>query len=328
MRYSTSVVYSEENKTMVIYSVAPRSESGSMSILGLAYIQVYPTTTITKTSRTSHLTSHMDQEAILKACEDGDLSRLQTLLEDTGLALSELSPVNLNSLLYRLPMSIAQMLEKAARGAHTDIIRYLKPLYPDVISKDTAVVAIISGSIELFSQLVAHDPTLIRRGYSILGNCISCAMHLPNAFEFIKTLLDLGADPNFSRGLPIHYPVCVAARYGKIEVLKLLICHQATLKGTPALFFAAFAGDFEIAKLLLEEGMGPNTNTTILSDYPSVLCAAVKGNSLEVIGLLLEHGADPTIPDSYGATPMALAMSLNNTAAAALLGEYHDKHLV
>jgi hypothetical protein len=125
---------------------------------------------------------------------------------------------------------------------------------------------------------------LLDRGVSIneqdLGGCTalylaSCWGHPP----VVRLLLERGTDPTIaSQGV---IPLMITSGYGHTEVVRCLLAHpsaDATINqrddtGRTALWHVCFCGGTEIVRLLLK------------------------------------HGADPTIADNDGTTPMAIAQN-------------------
>ena len=72
------------------------------------------------------------------------------------------------------------------------------------------------------------------------------------------------------------------------------------MRHTP-LHHAAELGHCTVAQWLLENGADVNAHDERMIDE-TALCLAAKGNSPEVVELLLRHGADPDIPGWVGLT--------------------------
>jgi hypothetical protein len=103
----------------------------------------------------------------------------------------------------------------------------------------------------------------------------SCEDHTP----VVALLLDGGADPTLASGSRMT-PLAIASHYGCTETVRCLLAHPSAaitinrrenLRGRTALWWAC------------------------------------QGGHGGVVRLLLEHGADPTIANNHGATPMAAA---------------------
>ncbi|MDR0812279.1 MAG: ankyrin repeat domain-containing protein [Paludibacter sp.] len=119
--------------------------------------------------------------------------------------------------------------------------------------------------------------------------------------EVLKTLLEIGADPN---GLS-HEDEC--------DFYPLASCLLPDFdKDGNSLPYEADA--LEKAKLLLEHGADPNLAIPELSDEPPLVMAIIYGkgsNILPIINLLLEKGANPDFVDSEGKTPLQIATENN-----------------
>jgi ankyrin repeat protein len=116
---------------------------------------------------------------------------------------------------------------------------------------------------------------------------LGCAIH-HSPVAFVRTLLDLGADPNYED--PAGFPSLIAA----------LSCEDP-------------ARMLEILELLLTFGADPNQRG--ISDYTPLHCAVTQARDPKAVALLLEHGADPnarTRIDQY-ATPEEEAAVLGVT---------------
>uniref|UniRef100_A0A3B1K5L9 Uncharacterized protein n=1 Tax=Astyanax mexicanus TaxID=7994 RepID=A0A3B1K5L9_ASTMX len=111
------------------------------------------------------------------------------------------------------------------------------------------------------------------------------------------------------RGLvPLHN----ACSYGHYEVAELLVRHGASVnvadlwKFTP-LHEAAAKGKYEICKLLLK--YNTCVNATDKWAFTPLHEAAQKGRT-QLCALLLAHGADPTMKNQEGQTPLDLATGI------------------
>jgi ankyrin repeat protein len=159
-----------------------------------------------------------------------------------------------------------------------------------------------AGDLDALRAAV-EDPDSIPNGPMPLtiGSCLEYAIyHSPMAF--IRTLLELGADPNPSdhAGFP--------------PLLAALSCHQAPPGGSARPDVA------EILALLLSFGADPNQRG--INDYTALHMAAEVDHA-EAVRLLLESGADPTLRTriDYCETPAELARKAGLGEITALLDE-------
>ncbi|XP_076684261.1 uncharacterized protein LOC143377154 [Andrena cerasifolii] len=128
--------------------------------------------------------------------------------------------------------------------------------------------------------------------------------------ELVEELLEHGADvtmlPDSTLGkdsIPLH----VATRNGHEEVAELLINYGADVNaqdetGKPAIFYATQNADLKMIKLLL-------TNKANVKDHPELLKIAVNKGCVEIVEILLQHGADINATDKFGKMPIQLTDS-------------------
>lgn len=120
-----------------------------------------------------------------------------------------------------------------------------------------------------------------------------------------------------------------ASEKGEVEIVNELLSKQQDLihkeneHGLTLLGIAAHYGQYEVVKTLVKNGAEINAiSHSKLSFIPknTALHAAIAGaKSKEVIEFLLTNGADPTISDSEGHTPLHIAAFEGNIAIADLL---------
>jgi ankyrin repeat protein len=137
-----------------------------------------------------------------------------------------------------------------------------------------------------------------------------------------RLLLEHGAVP----GDPDLYLACFGD--DDHESLRLLLGHATDVDQTTALAAPISVGDTEGARLLLEAGADPNHlppadlyrgNHADDPPWPAVYAAVRSGAPLELVELLLDHGADPDAPGPDGRSPYRLALSEGRTDLADLL---------
>lgn len=97
-------------------------------------------------------------------------------------------------------------------------------------------------------------------------------------------------------------PLSVAATYEIPALVRILLdrgelAAAETEDGRSALWFGAISPDIEIITLLLEKGASPNTHKDFPPPFHNLLWQNPK---LDFVSLMLEHGADCNITDSWG----------------------------
>ena len=134
-----------------------------------------------------------------------------------------------------------------------------------------------------------------------------------------------GANPNYAQLPNLLTPLMAAAQNNHPDVIRLLIKHGANPNAvsrdgnnTTALMYAVEGdGTLESVKALVEGGADVNARHGGWG-Y-SALSRAGRYNGKQVVGYLIERGADVNIAGSNGATPLAWAKQDGNDELVALL---------
>ena len=138
----------------------------------------------------------------------------------------------------------------------------------------------------------------------------------------IQWLVDLGADVNVKDNEGKTPLISVASHGGMRGNVMTFFKAGASLEGLSAwdvhLFLkdAVDASDFAAVKAAVEAGVDLNENRH--RDGPALVAAAYNGN-LEIIKFLLDKGADPNIVTPYGVTPLINAAIKGHTEVVRLL---------
>ena len=143
--------------------------------------------------------------------------------------------------------------------------------------------------------------------------------------EGVQAALDDGADPD-AVGEPEGWSVLMRAVHKSTpEVIKLLVESGAQVNrlkkgGGSALLYAAEWGKLAAASALLEAGADPNAKSNVkeasvgptgqrgTSGGNCPIHAATWSGNVEMVKLLLEHGADPKKANEDGKTPRSIAV--------------------
>jgi ankyrin repeat protein len=128
-----------------------------------------------------------------------------------------------------------------------------------------------------------------------------------------RLLIEAGANVNAKDSIS-DTPYLYAGAEGRIEILKMTLGAGANLKDTnryggTALIPAAHHGHPEAVRILLEAGVAPDHINKL--GWTALLEAIVLGDGgpvhTEIVGLLVDGGADVNIADKDGVTPLTHA---------------------
>ena len=128
--------------------------------------------------------------------------------------------------------------------------------------------------------------------------------------ELVEFLLQHGADPDpvVDDGYTSLLTAIEMDHPDSLKIVSLLIAagadiHQTGTNGWTPLHMAAARGHLEKARLLIEAGAEVDLRKNIDGEETPLMEAGWLGRA-ELVRLLLEHGADPTLPNSFGKTPL------------------------
>ncbi len=150
--------------------------------------------------------------------------------------------------------------------------------------------------------------------------------------SMIRLLVERGADIDDATSYGYWSPLCEAAHgvQQNLDLVQLLIELGANVNGTCSsdwkpLMLAARDGRLETVRFLVEHGAEVNYLASG-AVYRSALDAAARAerggtNYLEIVGFLLDHGADPNGPSPEGASPLHNAVRSGNPRVVQLLLE-------
>ena len=238
----------------------------------------------------------------LEACRDGSLSRTD--------AISYASDQDAST------QSLG--LKEAVEHGHFNVVRYLLELEHTIdIDKMTANHAAYSG-LPIYRILHSRHPEILHWSFDTSGNAVFVAVRNGDN-ELLKYLLENGADPGRTpegdREFYIYMTLDVAALRENVEGAKLLVKFGATFQFTEALRIVASRGSLETVRCFI--GLGADINyirglqdpdwDTCSCECIGPLHSAAKEGHLEVVKLLLAHGADPQLGDTSGRTAVDAA---------------------
>lgn len=143
--------------------------------------------------------------------------------------------------------------------------------------------------------------------------------------EIARELLAAGADPN-AFDERHDSPFLEAGAGGFVEVLSACLDHGADVRSTnrfggTALIPACERAHLPAIRLLLSAGVDPNHVNRLgwTGLHEAIILGDGSGRYFEVVRTLLAGGADPTLPDGDGASPLRLALDRGYVQIAELL---------
>jgi ankyrin repeat protein len=141
----------------------------------------------------------------------------------------------------------------------------------------------------------------------------------------IGVLLSLAFAPivgsTANRNLWIETPLVEAARYGDAELVTTLINKGANPNskqsdlGTTALHYMVARAELKAVEALVANGADPNARANTSLETPLHWAVRYRANVL-TIQLLVNHGADPTLEDWHGRTPVEYTETIPNPVGA------------
>lgn len=200
------------------------------------------------------------------------------------------------------------LLKNAAKAGLSNVVNVLlKHAKDDVEFADKAFKLLFSaclhGHLEVVRVLLEHGVDMHKFSYynGSFITCLNIASKTGN-LALVRLLLDFGADPNLVR-LECGYPPLMGAiMYGWVDVVRLLLDHGADINWTKtpngwrsAICCACAYNHIDIAELLLlDYGADVNARNNV-GDTPLMIVLSNRPDSKDLLQLLLEHGADPSI---------------------------------
>lgn len=237
------------------------------------------------------------EEQLTAAASSGDVDQLANLAKTVESLSSK---------------TVQTLFREAASQSQLPVIEYLLVQFPSVpLNEDTIRTAIYTGSIPLFSALIERDPSIVRMQFDMRGTPLIVACMAKKPLDFLRFLLEAGADPNQDPDTTTFPLALVGAFYTDTGAVDLLLEHGAKLEGSEALSSATQLGNEVMIRYFLQRGAKPDTDVSegrAPRDPPVHL--AVKKARVGVLKILLDYGADVSVVDSKGKTLREVAVEL------------------
>ncbi len=210
-------------------------------------------------------------------------------------------------------------------------MRELRKAGLDVNTRDTAgwnalILALSFQRVDLANWLLdegAKPSFAIKAGEPFpmqVPSALNLAVNLNN-LPLIDRLLDAGAAPDASALLS-------AASLDQTTILKRLLSRGGDASQIKNVFELVRDGRPEGLKMLLANGA--NADFRWNPENRENVYWAVSYNQMECLKALIEYGADPTIKDVYGETPLSYAQNFRKDMVPILetaIQKWNDRHV-
>ena len=220
----------------------------------------------------------------------------------------------LSKAMWRQDATIIEMLLK--HGAKTDFTYGRKGEWNDTALLD----AIESNHPELVELLLKYEADVNLSPPNVGFTPLVAAVYYEWVSEqIVELLLDNGADPNKAgRSAPSMFPLRSAVGKRDLSTIKLLIKHGADVNQSFAIHVAVQSATDDVVSYLAQvRGADINHNPGFQGNAPLHL-AAMKGR-LKAAKVLMQHGADPSLKNEDGQTPLDIARQQGRAELVKLL---------
>ncbi|KAF5562312.1 ankyrin [Fusarium napiforme] len=237
------------------------------------------------------------KDQLISLASAGDIKEMRKLLSTTKEILSQ--------------GTIQEVLTTAAKKCQLDAVDLLLAEYRSVpLNEEIVRAGINTGSIPLMQALLTKDPYVINMQFDMRGTPLIVACQGRQHIDFLRFLLEAGADPNQEPDAAAYPLALVAGLYKDTAAVDLLLKYGAKMEGSGALGAAARRGNEVMMRYLLEKGARPESDATSVGTGTSPLCVAVKAGHVGVARILMQHGDDPSSADGTGTSAIELAKQL------------------
>jgi ankyrin repeat protein len=222
----------------------------------------------------------------------------------------------------RLPPDIASpMYYLVLCGFHHDLVRHIAIKYPERVNAGFPLdAALCRNKFPVAELLLKHGCRVdVRDTINQTALHKTIGRHDKVTIDQVQFLLDHGAGVNAQRD-DLWTPLHLALQFGELNVARMLLDHQADVNaqnadGQAPLHLLSATQDEEIgldlARLLLQRGANVNERD---KDNATPLHLASYYKNHEIVRVLLDHGADTTMENDRGESPLQLIIRGNVNA--------------
>lgn len=262
-------------------------------------------------------------EQFIEACKAGDLSKVESLLEQGAHIEARDGSDHQTGLVFSANaghLSIVKMLIKRGAEINATDDKGWTALSEASYRGRTSIVAFL---LEKKASTLPSTSWLDSREHgNALFWCIESTHNVYNEkIEIVKLLLAHGCEPE---GVDENKrdTLAIAKHRNYTEIVQLLEKYKAeriAKQNKYALLEAIRNQDVEKVKLYLGKKVNPNT---LLENGESLLNYAVSAQNIAIVKLLLEHGASPNTSNTLGTTALMTAVRQENIQLFNLLKTY------
>jgi ankyrin repeat protein len=182
--------------------------------------------------------------------------------------------------------------------------------------------AALKGDIAGLKSNLASDPTLARASNDTGETALHKAAE-GGHLDAITTLLDAGANPDAVRSDGLRPINCALRRQRQNPLQAGVVAGALLARGAQYnIYLAAVLGDYQYVRQTLTRD--PSLSNFEDTSHSRPISAAAQRNEIQMVKLLLDHGADPSLPEAGSPLGQALwtAVYQRQTEMARLLLEH------